>query len=637
VGKKSSIPAANRVDSFARFEKNIELSQEICYSIHGFIRLFCFIVMEEAIMDQRTGFRKFRGWFNAGFVLVLVFSSLAFSLPRQPSTLQPYIIQGYSVDQVAGLVESYGGVVTSRLHVIQGVGAQLTSQAALALSRLPEIRGVTLNERVEASCEGGYPATDYPDVTGADEVWTQGVDGDGVTVAVVDTGIGKHPGVKHQVVGWVDFVDGNRKFHDPNGHGTHVAGIIANQQTGQDGESNGMAPDVDLVGVRVLDEQGFGTYETVIQGIQWVIDHRQEYNIRVMNLSLLAQVNSPYWADPLDRAVMRAWAAGIVVVVAAGNSGPDAMTVGVPGNVPYVITVGAFTDNYTVNDWSDDYITPFSAAGPTLDGFIKPDLVAPGGHIVSTMLPGSYLGREYPEQRITPQYFSLAGTSQAAAVVSGAAALILADDPSLTPNQVKYRLMNTALVWIDMDTTEALYSIFQQGAGRLNAFDAVFSESTDEANAGMDLYADLWNNQHYEGFAYYDEETGTFHLHGDFAEWDGGFWAWDGGYGAWSGGYGAWSGDFGAWMGGYGAWSGDYGAWSGGYGAWSGGYGAWSGGYGAWSGGYGAWSGGYGAWSGNEPWAGSYIAEQSFVEDFLAGVSPDEATSIMSIEFIAEP
>jgi serine protease AprX len=253
------------------------------------------------------------------------------------------------------------------------------------------------------------------------------------------------------------------------------------------------------------------------------------------------------------------------------------------------------------------------------------------------MLPGSELGRLYPDQRISPQYFSLAGTSQAAAVTSGAAALVLSHEPNLTPDQVKYRLMNTSLVWVDVDTTEALYSIFQQGAGRLNAYDAVFSTATDVANAGMDLYADLWDDQHYEGYAYYDEETGTFHMFGDFAEWDGGYWAWDGGYGAWSGGYGAWSGDFGAWMGGYGAWSGGYGAWSGGYGAWSGGYGAWSGGYGAWSGGYGAWSGGYGAWSGNEPWAGSYIFEQSFVEDFMAGVIPDEVTSMTSIGFVIEP
>jgi serine protease AprX len=591
-----------------------------------------------AIMNARSLFCKLRAGYVGGLVFITVCSLLLVSFSVAPAPTHSYIVQGKSIDQVVDLVEHYGGEVTSRLYVINGAGARLTPQAVTALRSEAGIRSVFPNAGVQMmGGPGGIPATDYPDLTGADEAWAQGVDGSGVSVAVVDTGIGRHPGIKHQIVGWMDFVDGNHKATDPNGHGTHVAGIIANTQTGEDGEANGMAPVANLVGVRVLDELGFGTYETVIQGIQWVIDHQVEYNIRVMNLSLLADVYSPYWADPLDQAVMQAWAAGIVVVVAAGNGGPDPMVMGVPGNVPYVITVGAFTDNYTVYDWNDDYITPFSAAGPTLDGFAKPDLVAPGAHIVSTMLPGSELGRLYPDQRITPQYFNLAGTSQSAAVTSGVAALMISDEPGLTPNQVKYRLMNTALVWVDLDTTEALYSLFQQGAGRLNAYDAVFANTTEEANLGMDLLADISGEQHYQGYAFYDEDTGTFHMYGDFQDWDGGYWAWDGGYGAWSGGYGAWSGEYGAWSGGYGAWSGGYGAWSGGYGAWSGGYGAWSGGYGAWSGGYGAWSGGYGAWSGSEPWADSYIAEQSFVEDFLAGVIPDASTSTTTIGYIIEP
>src|SRR4029450_11288765 len=142
-------------------------------------------------------------------------------------------------------------------------------------------------------------------------------------------------------------------------------------------------PGVKLVGIRVLDETGAGTYEQVIQGIQWALDHQDQYNIRVMNLSLVSPVQSPYWADPLNQAVMRAWAEGITVVVAAGNAGPGPMTVGVPGNNPYVTPRGAFPDNFTPGNWNDDYIAPFSASGPTLDGFAKPDLVAPGAHMVS--------------------------------------------------------------------------------------------------------------------------------------------------------------------------------------------------------------------------------------------------------------
>jgi serine protease AprX len=446
-------------------------------------------------------------------------------------------------------------------------------------------------------------------------------------VAVVDTGLARHPGLsnsingknKNRIIGWADFVDPSRAPRDPNGHGTHIAGIIANSQMGPDGEWNGVAPGVNLVGVRVLDEQGFGTYEQVIQGIQWVIQHKEELGIQVMNLSLVSQVQSPYWADPINQAVMQAWANGITVVVAAGNNGPGPMSIGVPGNNPYVITVGSFTDNFTPTDWSDDYLAPFSAAGPTLDGFAKPDVVAPGGHIVSTMMPGSYVARNHEANKVSKDYFSMAGTSQSAAVVSGIAALTLSRNPELTPDQVKFRVMYTSFPWIDLESSDgsALYSLWQQGAGRVNAPDAVFADISGTANYGMDIQEDLVGNVHYEGFSYYDAESGEFRLRGEFSDWTGGYGAWAGGYGAWAGGYGAWAGGYGAWAGGYGAWAGGYGAWAGGYGAWAGGYGAWAGGYGAWAGGYGAWAGGYGAWAGGYgAWAGSF-ADPVFAERFV--------------------
>ncbi len=426
------------------------------------------------------------------------------------------------------------------------------------------------------------PATDAPDVVGANLAWADGYDGSGVTVAVVDTGIGWHPGVlfgtegQIRLVGWKDFVKHKRWPTDPNGHGTHVAGIIADSMVGADGEYNGVAPNVNLVAVRVLDKKGFGTYSRVLQGIQWVVDHKNDYNIKVMNLSLVSPVQSPYWADPLNQAVMSAWADGITVVVAAGNGGPDPMSIGVPGNNPYVITVGAFTDNYTPSDWNDDYITPFSAAGPTLDGFVKPDVVAPGAHIVSTMMPHTYLVRKGQAQNVAPGYYWMAGTSQSAAVVSGIAALVLDARPNLTPDEVKFRIQATAFPWVDPDTGNAGYSMWQQGFGRVNAYDAVTSSEAEgyAANQGMDIAADLAGTVHYEGYSYYDAASGEFKLQG---------------------------------------------------------YGAWSGGYGAWSGGYGAWSGGYGAWSGSEPWIGSLYSTASFVQDFLAGVAPDINSSTASI------
>jgi serine protease AprX len=618
-------------------------------------------------MKTSSSFKRF---ISLTLVLVVFVALLGPAVTSAPAAgMQSYIIQGVDVEQVVRLVEKHGGEVTSRLDVIRGVGAVLPLSAVAALQAEAGITSVFPNADVRladvvSKGANDIPSTDYPEVVGADLVWQEGNLGNGVTVAVVDTGLGWHPGlfldakgrVRDRVVGWVDFVDGKKLPRDPNGHGTHVAGIIANSQKDAAGEYDGVAPDVNLVGVRVLDEKGGSTYERVIKGIQWVIDHKDKYNIGVMNLSLVSAAQSPYWADPLNQAVMQAWADGIVVVTAAGNAGPAPMTVGVPGNTPYVITVGAFTDNYTPMDWSDDYITPFSAAGPTMDAFVKPDVVAPGAHMVSTIMPGAKLTREYPNNKVNPFYFEMAGTSQATAVVSGIAALVLAQNPDLTPDEVKYRIMGTSFLWVDLATNEALYSMWQQGAGRANAYDAVMVDVEGAANQGMDILADLAGD-HYQGHTIYDEATGTFQIDGlgawagkygawaggygawagGYGAWAGGLGAWAGGYGAWAGGYGAWAGGLGAWAGGLGAWAGGLGAWAGGMGAWAGGYGGWAGGYGGWAGGMGAWAGGMGAWAGSVPWAGTYMAEIEFVENFMDGVSPDANSASATIEWVEEP
>ncbi|HEX7974371.1 MAG TPA: S8 family peptidase [Anaerolineales bacterium] len=389
---------------------------------------------------------KYRSKFIFSWVLILILVIPWGGKPGQVSAQASagslsYIVQGKEVSRLAGLVEKYGGTVTSRLEIIRGVGALLSPEAAASLKNEPGVIAVISNDRMEANGRpdpssnmqvngSSIPATDYPDVVGAQAVWKQGVNGANVTVAVVDTGLGWHPGLfkgvngkpNGRIVGWKDFVEDQSHPVDPNGHGTHVAGVIANSQVGADGEWNGVAPGVSLVGVRVADEKGVATYERVIQGIQWIVDHQAELQIRVLNFSMSAAVQSPYWADPVNQALTAAWEKGIVVVTAAGNQGPKALSVGVPGNDPYLITVGAFTDAYTPSDWKDDYIPAFSSAGPTRDGFIKPDLVAPGGHIVSTMLPSSYLARNNPDNRVAGQYFTMAGTSQSAAAVSGIAA-----------------------------------------------------------------------------------------------------------------------------------------------------------------------------------------------------------------------
>ena len=559
------------------------------------------------------------------FVLVLLVS-FTMTAPTRQVEFGSFILKGSNLEEVSHLVRASGGQVTSELELIDSLVASLPEDSVAELQAESAIISIVPNASVRMAGNGSIdnpaPASDYPDVIGADLVWEAGVTGEGVTVAVVDTGLSNHPGLLNKVNGvklnriaaWVDFVEGSHSPRDPHGHGTHIAGIIANAQQGPDGEWNGVAPGVRLVGVRVLDEDGYSDYATVIEGIEWVIENKEEFNIKVMNLSLVSTVEAPYWVDPLNQAVMQAWANGITVVVAAGNGGPEAMTISVPGNNPYVITVGAFTDNFSPDDWNDDYLPEFSAAGPTLEAFPKPDVLAPGAHMVSTSSKHSTLESGFPGSKLPHRYFWMAGTSQASAVVSGIAALTLEQNPELTPDQVKYRLMVTALPWINVETSNALYSLWQQGAGRVNGPDAVFADVEGSANWGLDIWKDLNNTEHYFGFSYYDEVNEEFRLQGEYSEWAGGYGAWAGDYlpwtggdGAWAGGYGAWAGGYGAWAGGYGAWAGGYGAWAGGYGAWAGGFGAWAGGQGAWAGGDGAWAGGDGAWAGHDgAWAGSF-------------------------------
>jgi subtilisin family serine protease len=341
----------------------------------------------------------------------------------------------------------------------------------------------------------------------------------------------------------------------------------------------GSAPGARILALKVLDKNGEGNYADAIEAIQWAIEHKDKHNIRVMNVSLYALPTCPYWADPLDRAVEAAWQAGITVVVAAGNGGPDAMTVAVPGNDPYVITVGALDGKETAGYLADDTLTEYSAAGPTFDLFVKPDVVAPGHQMVSFLAPGSKFAKERPDRKRRENWFVMNGTSTATPLVSGIAALILEQHPNLTPDEVKYRLMAAGATALDPETEEPVYSIWQQGAGRVWAPTAVFGDLTGAANHGLDIDRDLAGEEHYQGWTMWDEETQSFYIEGS------GYMTWSGGYMTWSGGYMTWSGGYMTWSGGYMTWSGGYMTWSGGYMTWSGSWETWSGGFMTWSGG----------------------------------------------------
>jgi serine protease AprX len=332
-----------------------------------------------------------------------------------------------------------------------------------------------------------------------------GPTGLGVTVAIVDSGISAQQDLgEDRIVGWKDFVKGKKKPYDDAGHGTFVAGLIAGDGRAslplEDGgiaemQYRGVAPGADLVAIKVLDEFGQGRASTVIAGIAWAIAHKDDYGIRVLNLSVGANPVTPASKDPVALAVEAAWKHGIVVVCAAGNEGEFGLG-GVlsPGNDPYVISVGA--DDTRQTDYvSDDAVTAYSSRGPTLyDEIAKPDLVAPGNRVVSLRVKGSYIDRTFPENLIPvssyapaarpsqkPAYLKLSGTSTSAPVVAGAVALMLQGHRSLTPDDVKLRLMETA---------DPLYgaSVYEQGAGLLDVDGALASKS--EAD-GYALSADL--------------------------------------------------------------------------------------------------------------------------------------------------
>ena len=297
-----------------------------------------------------------------------------------------------------------------------------------------------------------------------------GLDGSGIGIALIDTGVQGHvdlvdPRGRPAAVIEVEIVGHEKGLADHFGHGTHVAGILSGSGAASSGPEafrtfRGVAPGARLISVRALHPDGSGTTSDVLAGIDWVLAHRNAHDIRVLNLSLGHPIYESYLTDPLCRAARRAAQAGIVVVASAGNGGRIGSGFGTilsPANEPSIITVGAMDDSGTVAR-EDDVLASYSAKGPTLiDSLVKPDLVAPGSSIVSLRAIGSVIDVVHPETILktgdysTAQprdaagaYLTLSGTSLAAPMVAGAAALMLQQEPFLTPSDVKARLMITA-------------------------------------------------------------------------------------------------------------------------------------------------------------------------------------------------
>lgn len=280
----------------------------------------------------------------------------------------------------------------------------------------------------------------------ADLVNQSGDTGKGVTIAIVDTGVYPHQDLTapiNRIIGFKDFVNGLTNPYDDNGHGTHCAGDALGNGRASGGKYKGPAPEANIVGVKVLDSSGSGSLSTVMAGVEWCIQNKSVYNIRVLSMSLGSQANQPAKDDPVVQVVEKAWSAGIVVVVAAGNDGPNPQTISSPGISPLVITVGAMDDKRTV-DRKDDTVADFSSRGPTMDGLVKPDVLSPGVNIISLRSPGSMLDKSMKSSRVGSQYFSLSGTSMATPICAGVAALVIGKNPGLTPDQVKEHILNGA-------------------------------------------------------------------------------------------------------------------------------------------------------------------------------------------------
>jgi serine protease AprX len=359
------------------------------------------------------------------------------------------------------IVRAARGQVTRDLHLINGLGVRIGAAGGSRLAAAPGVHAVTANAPARSTAapvrntwEPWKLETAFVQSTNAERVWSDPLTpatGGGVGVAVIDTGVAgdlpdfrvSQDDARSRVVAAVVTNPDATTAYDRYGHGTHVAGLIAGNDRAlpkSDPLYNkyiGTAPRSHLVSIKASDDHGNSSLIDVIAGLQFAVDHKDEYHIRVVNLSMNSTVALPYRVDPLNAAAEAAWFSGLVVVAAAGNRGTDADAVSyAPANDPFVITVGAVDDQGT-QVIADDRLAPWSSRGLTQDGFVKPDLVAPGAHIVGPLAPRSDFAALCPACIVDQRYFQIGGTSMAAPIVAGIAADLLSVHPEWTPDQVK--------------------------------------------------------------------------------------------------------------------------------------------------------------------------------------------------------
>jgi len=407
------------------------------------------------------------------------------------------IVQKLTQDkQLEQRVAELGGAVLSDLHIINAFAAEMSADAAYQLAHNPLVRWISIDAEVQSSLLGlgGTkpidPINTYLDTLGISTLSLRGLDGTGIGVAVIDSGVASDRDFTNLAVSKGFNLNSLTPF-DIYGHGTHIAGIVAGNGRDSNGKYKGIAPNVTLIGLKISNDLGLAFESDAVKALQWVYEHKAQYNIRVINLSINSGVETSYHTSALNAAAEILWFSGVVVVVSAGNSGGQRgynTILAPPANDPFFITVGASDEKGTMNV-NDDVVAAYSAYGRTLDDFLKPDIIAPGTGIYSVRALLSPWAILYSERLAgNGQYFRLSGTSMAAPMVVGVVALLLQDEPNLTPDQVKFRLLHgtsrSLAVPLDGENVSFPY-LYGKGA--------VDATTTESSNTGLQASQLLWS------------------------------------------------------------------------------------------------------------------------------------------------
>ena len=435
-----------------------------------------------------------RTWFWLGLILAPLLLSCASPganpATREAGRAKTVLVIAESSDLARKKVLAAEGTVTHELPILNAVGAELEPISLGVLSEDPQIRRIVIdsndstNEQADQETSSDTISWLTQDTgSPSQNAWLEslvnseshGLTGQGIGLAIIDTGIAKtneRNGWQPNVVARYNALTNSEsdELRDSTGHGTHIISLISGVGT----RVQGIAPKASLVVVKAFDSTDNANFLDVIRAVQWVTTNKDRLGIRVLNLSVSASNELPYHIDPLNHALTKAWNSGLVVVVSAGNTGPDESSVTAPGNNPWLISVGAAGINSA--DQAIE-VAPFSGRGPTASGHIKPNIVAPGVRLKG-LLPNTAKRPEHePTEMSDDGLWITSGASQASALVAGMVTLLLEARPDLSNEDVKCLLGNSAKPLFRQ--TQTPQSPMAQGRGLINLRAALISTATD--------------------------------------------------------------------------------------------------------------------------------------------------------------